>query len=199
MFSVAYCRIDSASSSSVQVNSMVLAWRSSDWMSKSLRTGCVGRDKGLLRWWNTGPRVQPSQMEAQRTGCSAAGRSHMKRSMAGLSAFAAGPTSTSLKDAPLALCLLTAFTLVPVRRCKGLRGHALARRGRFGRICGEGELGGGREEPRQQLAHVNKGRGDPHFVTKHKNSADSGSSFQAELSATSPVNWQPNSAFSWHM
>jgi len=47
----------------------------------------------------------------------------MKRSLAGLSASAAGPTSTSLKDAPLALCVLAAFTLVPVRSWKGLRGH----------------------------------------------------------------------------
>jgi len=81
MFSVAYCRIDSAPSSSVQVNSMVLAWRSSDWMSESFRVGCVGRDKGLLRWQAIGPRVQPSQMEAPGIGCSAAGRGQMKRSL----------------------------------------------------------------------------------------------------------------------
>ena len=32
-----------------------------------------------------------------------------------------------------------------------------------------------------------------------KNSADSGSSLQAELSAIFPVNWQPNRAFSWYL
>jgi len=65
-------------------------------MSKSWRAGRVGSDKGLLKWWTIGLRVQPSQMKAPGIGCSAAGRSQMKRSLAGLSASAAGP----IKDAP---------------------------------------------------------------------------------------------------
>ena len=42
-----YFRIDSASSLSVEVNSMVLVWRRSDWIFKLLRAGCVGR---FLEW-----------------------------------------------------------------------------------------------------------------------------------------------------
>ena len=137
MCSVTYRRIDSESASSVQVNSMVLVWRSSGWMFKSLRAGCVGREKDLWSWQTLGPRVQPSQMEAPEICCSAAGRSQMKRSLAGLLASAAGPTSTSLKDSPQTLFVLAAFTRVPVRSWKGLRGPHLGERGRFGRICGE--------------------------------------------------------------
>jgi len=105
-------------------------------MLKYLRAGCVGRDKGLLRWWALGPRVQLSQMGAPGIGCSAAGRSQMKRSLAGLSGSAAGPMSTSLKNAPQTPCVLAVFTLVPVHSY-GTEGHILARRGSFGRICGE--------------------------------------------------------------